>query len=193
MSYLVKFSDAHGKTWQETFETEHQILECKDKGSIVSVQKLEKELTLEQLQEQVNNKIPQEVKEADFKDKHIKVGDIVYFENQFWDERDQESYYSSFYARVISIIKHHGIVFPTLDLIAYNHGGLITEERKAEIGDLVITRIFSVCTEDYFDAKILRAEQEKQTKVLILKREINETEDKYNENIERLKVLKGML
>ena len=78
MSYLVKFNDAQGKTWQETFETEQQVLECKDKDSIISIQKLEKELTLEQLQEQVNNKIPQEVKEADFKDKHIKVGDIVY-------------------------------------------------------------------------------------------------------------------
>ena len=26
MSYLVKFSDTHGKTWEETFETEQQVL-----------------------------------------------------------------------------------------------------------------------------------------------------------------------
>ena len=40
MSYLVKFNDAQGKTWEETFETEQQVLECKDKDSIISIQKL---------------------------------------------------------------------------------------------------------------------------------------------------------
>ena len=193
MSYLVKFSDAHGKTRQETFETEQQVLECKDKDSIISIQKIDEELTLEQLQEQVYNKTPQELQEADFMDKHIKVGDIIYFENQFWDERDCEHYYDFFYARVVKIIKHFGIVYPTLDLIAYNGGALISEEAKTKIGKLVIHRVFWVCTEKYFDKEILRAEQEKQTKILVLKREIKETEEIYNNEIERLKVLKGML
>ena len=193
MSYLVKFSDAHGKTRQETFETEQQVLECKDKDSIVSIQKLDEELTLEQLQEQVDNKTPQELQEADFMDKHIKVGDIVYFENQFWDERDCEHYYDSFYARVVKIIKHFGVVYPTLDLIAYKGGALISEEAKAKIGKLVINRVLWVCTEKYFDTEMFRVEQEKQTKILVLKREIKETEERYNNEIERLKVLKGML
>ena len=193
MSYLVKFNDAQGKTWEETFETEQQVLECKDKDSIISIQKLEKELTLEQLQEQVDNKTPQELQEADFIDKHIKVGDIIYFENQFWDERDCEHYYDFFYARVVKIIKHFGIVYPTLDLIAYNGGALISEEAKAKIGKLVINRVLWVCTEKYFDTEMFRVEQEKQTKTLSLKREIKETEERYNNEIERLKVLKGML
>ena len=193
MSYLVKFNDAQGKTWEETFETEQQVLECKDKDSIISIQKLEKELTLEQLQEQIDNKTPQELQEADFIDKHIKVGDIIYFENQFWDERDCEHYYDFFYARVVKIIKHFGIVYPTLDLIAYKGGALISEEAKAKIGKLVINRVLWVCTEKYFDTEMFRVEQEKQTKTLSLKREIKETEERYNNEIERLKVLKGML
>ena len=83
MKYLVYFRDALGQEWEETLETECQVLEHQMKECIVSVKKIEEELTLEQLQEQINNKTPQEVKEADFMDKHIKVGDIIYFENQF--------------------------------------------------------------------------------------------------------------
>ena len=193
MRYLVYFRDALGQEWEETLETECQVLEHQMKECIVSVKKIEEELTLEQLQEQVDNKIPQDLQEADFMDKHIKVGDIIYFENQFWDERDCEHYYDSFYARIVKIIKHFGVVYPTLDLIAYKGGALISEEAKAKIGKLVINRVFWVCTEKYFDKEILRAEQEKQTKILVLKREIKETEERYNNEIERLKVLKGML
>ena len=193
MSYLVKFNSGQGETREETFETEQQVLECKDKDSIVSIQKIEEQLTLEQLQEQVDNKIPQDLKEADFMDKHIKVGDIIYFENQFWDERDCEHYYDFFYARVVKIIKHFGIVYPTLDLIAYKGGNLINEETKAKIGKLVINRVLWVCTEKYFDKEMFRVEQEKQTKTFLLKREIKETEERYNKDIEKLKVLKGML
>ena len=72
MSYLVKFSGAQSETWEEIFETEQQVLDCKNKDSIVSIQKIDKELTLEQLQEQVYNKTPIELQEADFQDKHIK-------------------------------------------------------------------------------------------------------------------------
>lgn len=193
MSYLVYFRDALGQEWEETLETECQVLEHQMKECIVSVKKIEEELTLEQLKEQINNKTPQEVKEADFMDKHIKVGDIVYFENQFWDERDCEHYYDFFYAKVVKIIKHFGVVYPTLDLIAYKGGALISEEAKAKIGKLVINRVFWVCTEKYFDKEMLRVEQEKQIKILVLKREIKETEERYNKDIEKLKVLKGML
>lgn len=193
MSYLVKFNSGQGETREETFETEQQVLECKDKDSIISIQKIDEELTLEQLQEQVYNKTPQELQEADFMDKHIKVGDIIYFENQFWDERDQDHYYDSFYARIVKIIKHFGVVYPTLDLIAYKGGALISEEAKAKIGKLVINRVFWVCTEKYFDKEMFRVEQEKQTKTLSLKREIKETEERYNKDIEKLKILKGML
>lgn len=193
MRYLVKFKDTQGKTWEETFETEQQVLECKDKDSIISIQKIDEELTLEQLQEQIDNKTPQELQEADFMDKHIKVGDIIYFENQFWDERDCEHYYDSFYARVVKIIKHFGVVYPTLDLIAYKGGALISEEAKAKIGKLVINRVLWVCTEKYFDTEIYRTEQIKQNEIVKLKRELNEIEERYNNEIERLKVLKGML
>ena len=39
MSYLVKFNSGQGETREETFETEQQVLECKDKDSIISIQK----------------------------------------------------------------------------------------------------------------------------------------------------------
>ena len=193
MSYLVYFRDALGQEWEETLETECQVLEHQMKECIVSVKKIEEELTLEQLKEQLDNKTPQELQEVDFMDKHIKVGDIIYFENQFWDERDCEHYYDFFYARVVKIIKHFGIVYPTLDLIAYNGGNLINEETKAKIGKLVINRVLWVCTEKYFDTEIYRTEQIKQNEIVKLKRELNEIEERYNNEIERLKVLKGML
>ena len=43
MSYLVKFSDTHGKIWKQRFETQQQVLDCKNKESIASIQKIDEE------------------------------------------------------------------------------------------------------------------------------------------------------
>ena len=201
MSYLVKFSGAQGETWEETFETEQQILECKSKDSIVSIQKINKELTLEQLQEQVDNKTPIELHEADFRDTHIKVGDIVYFSYEWEDNYEgyPESCYETFYGRIKSIIRRYGTIRPTISVIAYRDGTLMKEDdyntryRPKEVQYHQINEIYYVCTSKYFDKLIQKAEDvkdEHQAKVVKEHESFCKEQDKA---IEKLKVLKGML
>lgn len=186
MSYLVKFSDTQGKTWEETFETEQQVLECKDKDSIVSIQKIE-ELTLEQLKEQLDNKTPQEVKEADFMDKHIKVGDIVYFQYKYWD----------FFGKVKSLTKQYERISIIIELIANADGNLINFDKldylSKEIDNDNIETIWDVCTPEYFDTRIKRAENDIANAEEEFKKELQDYCKQRDKYIERLKVLKGML
>lgn len=197
MSYLVKFSDTQGKTWEETFETEQQVLECKDKDSIVSIQKIEEELTLEQLKEQLDNKTPQEVKEADFMDKHIKVGDIVYFQYKYWDHYDDEYSYENFFGKVKSLTKQYERISIIIELIANADGNLINFDKldylSKEIDNDNIETIWDVCTPEYFDTRIKRAENDIANAEEEFKKELQDYCKQRDKYIERLKVLKGML
>ena len=169
MSYLVYFRDALGQEWEETLETECQVLEHQMKECIVSVKKIDKELTLEQLQEQINNKTPQELQEADFQDKHIKVGDIVDFNYEWTDQYEgyPELSYEEYYGRVKSIIRRFGTIKPTIIPIAYSDGTLLDEDdynsescpREVQYGQ--IDKIYNVCTPKYFDKLIQKAEDAK--------------------------------
>ena len=201
MSYLVKFSGAQGETWEETFETEQQVLDCKNKDSIVSIQRIDKELTLEQLQEQVDNKTPIELQEADFQDKHIKVGDIVYFNYEWIDHYEgyPESSYETYYGRVKSIIRRFGTIRPTIIPIAYDCGTLLDEDdynsescpREVQYGQ--IDKIYNVCTPKYFDKLIQKAEDAKDEHQAKVVKEHDRFCKEQDKAIDKLKALKGML
>ena len=201
MSYLVKFNGAQGETWEETFETEQQVLDCKNKDSIVSIQKIDKELTLEQLQEQVDNKIPIELQEADFQDKHIKVGDIVYFSYEWEDHYEgyPESCYETYYGRIKSIIRRYGTIRPTIIPIAYAEGTILQEGDYSpitcprEVRYNQINQIYNVCTPKYFDKLIQKAEDAKDEHQAKVVREHESFCKEQDKDIEKLKVLKGML
>lgn len=201
MSYLVKFNGAQSETWEETFETEQQVLACKNKDSIVSIQKIDKELTLEQLQEQVDNKTPIELQEADFQNKHIKVGDIVYFSYEYYDNVDgyQEISYETYYGRIKSIIQRYKEIRPTISVIAYDDGTLMKEDDydtiycPKEVQYHQIDKIYNVCPSKYFDKLIQKAEDAKGKNLEEMKKEHDKFCKKQDKAIEKLKVLKGML
>lgn len=201
MSYLVKFSGAQSETWEETFETEQQVLECKNKESIVSIQKIGEELTLEQIQEQVDNKTPSELQEADFMDKHIKVGDIVYFSYEWEDNYEgyPEYCYETYYGRIKSIIRRYGTIRPTIIPIAYEGGTLLQEDdynsdsRPREVQYDQIEKIYNVCTPEYFDKLIQKEEDAKDEYQAKVVKEHEIFCKKQDRAIEKLKVLKGML
>lgn len=201
MSYLVKFSGSQCETWEETFETEQQVLECKNKDSIVSIQKIDKELTLEQLQEQIDNKTPQELQEADYNGKHIKVGDIVLFSYEYYDNIDgyQETSYETYYGRIKSIIRRYKEIRPTISVIAYRDGTL----RKKDDYDTIycpkevkynqIDEIYNVCTSKYFDKLIQKAEDAKGKNLEEIKKEHDKFCKEQDKQIKIYEVLKGML
>lgn len=204
MSYLVKFSGAQGETWEETLETEQQVLGCKDKDSIVSIQKIEKELTLEQLQEQVDNKTPIELQDADFKDKHIKVGDMVFFEREFYDSRDDENYYRNFYGIIKSIIRQNKEITVTITTIAFDNGELLElynkQKKETKQWCMVIQpetqnirTIHAVCDENYFEDCFKNWEDRKEKNKIEMQKKHEVFCKDVDEQIERLKVLKGML
>ena len=204
MSYLVKFSGAQGETWEETFETEQQVLECKNKDSIVSIQKIEEELTLEQLQEQVDNKTPQKLQEADFKGKHIKVGDMVFFEREFYHSRDDEHYYRDFYGIIKSIISHNEEITVTITTIAFDNGELLEpynkQKKETKQWCMVIQpetqnirTIHAVCDENYFEDCFKNWENRKEKNKIEMQRKHDVFCKDVDEQIERLNVLKGML
>ena len=204
MSYLVKFNGAQGETWEETFETEQQVLGCKDKDSIVSIQKIEKELTLEQLQKQVDNKTPQKLQEADFKDKHIKVGDMVFFEREFYDSRDDENYYRNFYGIIKSIISQNEEITVTITTIAFDNGELLElynkQKKETKQWCMVIQpetqnirTIYSVCDENYFEDCFKNLEDRKEKNKIEMQKKHEAFCKDVDEQIERLNVLKGML
>ena len=197
MSYLVKFSDIQGKTWEETFETEQQVLECKDKDSIISIQKIDEELTLKQLQEQLDNKTPQEVKEADFMDKHIKVGDIVYFQYKYWDHYDDEYSYENFFGKVKSLTKQYQRIRIIIEPIANDGGKPVNFDEldylSKEIDNDNIETIWDVCTSEYFDTRIKRAENDIANAEEEFKKELQDYCKQQDKYIQKLKVLKGML
>lgn len=197
MRYLVYFRDTLGQEWEETLETECQVLEHQMKECIVSVKKIEEELTLEQLKEQLDNKTPQEVKEADFMDKHIKVGDIVYFQYKYWDHYDDEYSYENFFGKVKSLTKQYERISIIIELIANAGGNLINFDKldylSKEIDNDNIETIWDVCTPEYFDTRIKRAENDIANAEEKFKKELQDYCKQRDKYIERLKVLKGML
>ena len=197
MRYLVYFRDALGQEWEETLETECQVLEHQMKECIVSVKKIEEELTLEQLKEQLDNKTPQEVKEADFMDKHIKVGDIIYFQYKYWDHYDNEYSYENFFGKVKSLTKQYERISIIIELIANADGNLINFDKlnylSKEIDNDNIETIWDVCTPEYFDTRIKRAENNISMAEEKFKKELQDYCKQQDKYIERLKVLKGML
>lgn len=201
MSYLVKFSGAQCETWEETFETEQQILDCKNKNSIVSIQKIEKELTLEQLQEQVDNKTPSELQEADYNGKQIKVGDIVLFSYEYYDDIDgyQETSYETYYGRIKSIVQRYKEIRLTISVIAYEDGTLLKEDDydtkycPKEVQYHQINKIYSVCTSKYFDKLIQKAEDAKGENLEKMKKEYNKFCKEQDKQIKIYEILKGML
>ena len=204
MSYLVKFSGAQGETWEETFETEQQVLDCKNKDSIVSIQKIEEELTLEQLQEQMDNKTPIKLQEADFKGKHIKVGDMVFFEREFYDSRDDEHYYRDFYGIIKSIISQNKEITVTITTIAFDNGELLEpynkQKKETKQWGMVIQpetqnirTIYSVCDENYFEDCFKNWEDQKEKNRIEMQRKHEVFCKDVEEQIERLNILKGML
>ena len=197
MRYLVYFKDALGQEWEETLETECQVLEHQMKECIVSVKKIEEELTLEQLQEQINNKTLQEVKEADFMDKHIKVGDIIYFQCKYWDHYDNEYSYENFFGKVKSLTKQYERIRIIIEPIANDGGKPINFDEldylSKEIDNDNIETIWDVCTSQYFDTRIKRAENDIAKAEEEFKKELQDYCKQRDKYIERLKVLKGML
>ena len=197
MRYLVYFRDALGQEWEETLETECQVLEHQMKECIVSVKKIEEELTLEQLKEQLDNKTPQEVKEADFMDKHIKVGDIIYFQYKYWDHYDNEYSYENFFGKVKSLTKQYERISIIIELIANADENLINFDKldylSKEIDNDNIETIWDVCTPEYFDTRIKRAENNISMAEEKFKKELQDYCKQQDKYIERLKVLKGML
>ena len=204
MSYLVKFSGAQGETWEETFETEQQVLDCKNKESIVSIQKIDEELTLEQLQEQVDNKTPQKLQEADYLGKHIKVGDMVFFEREFYDSRADENYYRNFYGIVKSIISQNEEITVTITTIAFDNGELLElynkQKKETKQWCMVlqpdtqnIRTIYAVCDENYFEDCFKNWEDQKEKNKIEMQKKHEAFCKDADEQIERLKVLKGML
>jgi hypothetical protein len=197
MSYLVYFKDALGQEWEETLETECQVLEHQMKECIVSVKKIDKELTLEQLQEQVDNKTPQKLQEADFKDKHIKVGNIVYFQYKYWDHYDNEYSYTNYFGRVKSLVKQYNKINITVEPIATEGGFSIDfeeyEDLDKEVQNDKIETIWDVCTPEYFGKRIMHLINEKANAEEKFKKEMQDYCKQKDEEIERLKVLKGMI
>lgn len=195
MSYLVYFRDALGQEWEETLETECQVLEHQMKECIVSVKKIEEELTLEQLQEQLDT---QELQEANYKGKHIKVGDIVYFEYGYRNNYDMWNY-ENFFGKVKSIHKIRRTIKHTIRPIAYEDGTLLQSKDynpktcPREVQHYQIFKIYDVCTPEYFDKLIQKeevAKDEHQAKVV---REHEIFCKQQDRAIKKLKVLKGML
>lgn len=201
MSYLVKFSGAQDETWEETFETERQVLECKNKDSIISIQKIDEELTLEQLQEQVDSKTPTELQEADFKGKHIKVGDIVYFSYEWEDQYEgyPETCYEIYYGRIKSIIQRYKEIRPTIIPIAYDDGLLLEEKDynpkvcPREVQYNQINQIYDVCTPEYFDKLIRRAIDSKREHEIKMQKEHDKFCKERDKAIDKLKILKRIL
>lgn len=204
MSYLVYFKDALGQEWEETLETECQVLEHQMKECIVSVKKIDKELTLEQLQEQVDNKTPQKLQEADFKGKHIKVGDMVFFEREFYDSRDDEHYYRDFYGIIKSIISQNKEITVTITTIAFDNGELLEpynkQKKETKQWGMVIQpetqnirTIYSVCDENYFEDCFKNWEDQKEKNRIEMQRKHEVFCKDVEEQIERLNILKGML
>lgn len=197
MRYLVYFRDALGQEWEETLETEYQVLEHQMKECIVSVKKIEEELTLEQLKEQLDNKTPQELQEADFMNKYIKVGDIVYFQYKYWDHYDDEYSYENFFGKVKSLTKQYERIRIIIELIANAGGNFINFDKldylSKEIDNDNIETIWDVCTSEYFDTRIKRAENNIAMAEEKFKKELQDYCKQQDKYIERLKVLKGML
>lgn len=197
MRYLVYFRDALGQEWEETLETEYQVLEHQMKECIVSVKKIEEELTLEQLKEQLDNKTPQELQEADFMNKYIKVGDIVYFQYKYWDHYDDEYSYENFFGKVKSLTKQYERISIIIELIANSDENLINFDKldylSKEIDNDNIETIWDVCTPEYFDTRIKRAENDIANAEEEFKKELQDYCKQRDKYIERLKVLKGML
>ena len=192
MSYLVYFKDALGQEWEETLETECQVLEHQMKECIVSVKKIDKELTLEQLQE------------ADFKGKHIKVGDMVFFEREFYDSRDDEHYYRDFYGIIKSIISQNKEITVTITTIAFDNGELLEpynkQKKETKQWGMVIQpetqnirTIYSVCDENYFEDCFKNWEDQKEKNRIEMQRKHEVFCKDVEEQIERLNILKGML
>lgn len=204
MSYLVYFKDDLGQEWEETLETESQVLEHQMKECIVSVKKIEEELTLKQLQEQVDNRTPAELQETDFKGKHIKVGDMVFFEREFYDSRDDENYYRDFYGIIKSIISQNEEITVTITTIAFDNGELLEpynkQKKETKQWCMVlqpetqnIRTIHAVCDENYFNTESELLDNAKYKYQERMVEQYNEFCTKQDEQIERLNVLKGML
>lgn len=197
MRYLVYFRDALGQEWEETLETECQVLEHQMKECIVSVKKIEEELTLEQLKEQINNKTPQELQEADFMDKYIKVGDIIYFQCKYWDHYDNEYNYENFFGKVKSLTKQYERIRIIIEPIANDGGKPVNFDEldylSKEIDNDNIETIWDVCTSEYFDTRIKRAENDIIKAEEEFKKELQDYCKQRDKYIERLKALKGML
>ena len=203
MSYLVSFSTNDGDNWTQTFDTEQELLEYfkkrpQEENCIDSIQKVEKELTLRQVQEQVDNKTPQELQEADYNGKHIKVGDIVYFCYE-WIDRYDETCYETYYGRIKSIIQRYKEIRPTISVIAYKDGTVMKEDdyntiyRPNEVQYHQINEIYDVCTPEYFDKLIQKAEDAKGKNFEEMKKEHDKFCKEQDKQIKIYKVLKGVL
>ena len=189
------------------FDTERELLEFLDEHPMLNSQDVRKEikqisntLTLEQLQEKLDNETPQELQEVEFQSRKVAVGDLIYFEREMWDERDCEYYYTDYYGRVLRIIKQYNNVKFDIEMIAFESGTLIREYNEkgyrkvdTDLKEEKIHSLHCVCTPEYFD-RIIEKEQDKKKKkyenLMIDYENFCFTQDK---QIEKINVLKGML
>lgn len=207
MRYLVKFKEYY-REWVEYFETEKEVLErSNSKGVNVTIEyirQLSEDLTIEQIKQIIDNKTPQELHEADFKGKHIKVGDMVFFEREFYDSRDDENYYRDFYGIIKSIISKNGEIAVTITTIAFDNGELLElynkQKKETKQWCMVlqpetqnIRTIYAVCDENYFEDCFKNWEDQKEKNKIEMQKKHEAFCKDADEQIERLNTLKGML
>lgn len=89
--------------------------------------------------------------QATYKGKHIKLGDIVHF------EQDNETDY---YAGISDIVHQYGEIIPVFHILAYTKCNVLEEDHKNETGKLTIDDNFTVCSKQYFDKLIQQLENE---------------------------------
>ena len=203
MSYLVKFSGAQGETWEETFETEQEMIDTieRDKLSdlIISIKQVSDELSLEQVKTKLDRETPKELQETVFKDKTIHIGDMIFFEYEYEDGYDGTVNYEyvNYYGIVKSIIRRYDNDKIIIKPIAYDNGTLIKKYDNKycpeEIKEYQIERLYSVCSPNTFDNRINRLEKEKEENRKKLKSEHESFCRDKNKQIENLKALKEML
>lgn len=138
--------------------------------------------------------------EADFRDVHIKVGDMVYFEYKYLDIVDGniETCFDNYFGKVLSITQKYGIIQPVIQPIADELGRLIEEDDYNElccpknVYYRSIEQIYA-CTSEYFDRMIQFENNNKAARAKAYDSDLKAFCKQSDTKIERFEKLKEML